>query len=76
MNLSMMARDLVVQTSVLEDYAEGRVATLPEDVMQRIVKYIWPNGTSWDAARDLLVSGGSRPSRSNLGRMITRWPRG
>ena len=56
-NIALMARDIAVPTSTLENYIANPAATLPDDVMKRAAAYIWPNGTTWDPERDLLVSG-------------------
>jgi hypothetical protein len=53
-NLATMARDLNMQTGPLEDFAEGRLSTLPPATLQKIAAYIWPNGTTYNAAADLL----------------------
>ena len=56
-NLSSMARDLSMQTSTLEDYAESRTKTMPPDTLDKVVAYLWPNsGVRLDLERDLLVA--------------------
>ena len=59
-----MARDLKVGIEVLEGFAMGRLKTMPPDVMHKVVAAIWVNGTTFDAERDLLVSGGKSTTKS------------
>jgi hypothetical protein len=41
----------------VQGFAEGRVAVLPDDLMDKVVARHWPNGGKrYDTERDLLVS--------------------
>jgi hypothetical protein len=75
-NLSSMARDLGMQTSVLEDLAESRIKTLAPDLLQKVVGYIWSNGTTIDIERDVLVTGNKLPPPMKVGPMSPPWPKG
>ena len=60
-NLSTMARDLDMQITLLEDFAEGRAKTLAPDLLRKITTYIWTNGTRYNAEADALESNNVTP---------------
>jgi hypothetical protein len=56
-NLASMARELGVTAEQIQGFAENRIATLPPDLMAKVVAWRWPNNNvRYDAERDLLVA--------------------
>jgi hypothetical protein len=58
-NLGHIAQSLGCQVSILEDWANNRTKTIPPELLGRVCKQVFQNGSAYDPVTDEVVTGGS-----------------